>query len=123
MRDQDKSQPPVETHRDGAVSAKIWRNHSNEGEAFYSVTFQRTFTDPATQQPREAHSFQGTDILKVQQLASEAYQTVGRLREQDRIPSYEREQAEPNLAQQRDAAMQEAAPVQRSAPRQRTRER
>ena len=50
---------PIHTIRDGAVSAKIWRN---EVEAqplpFYSVTFQRTYTDKATQQVRE----KGEDI-------------------------------------------------------------
>lgn len=121
--------PPVATLRDGAISAKVWRNFA-EGQAlpFYSVTFQRTYTDPATEQPRETHSFGSTDILKVQQLASEAYRTVSHLRTQDRAelrhdqdPGFQPEETyfepqatpQPGLELQRDAAMN-AAPQQPS---------
>lgn len=80
----EKKNPPIDTFRDGAVSAKVWRNTSTDGDAFYSVTFQRVYTDAATGKVREASSFQGTDLLKVQRLASEAYRYVGRARAHDR---------------------------------------
>ncbi|MCI4663148.1 MAG: hypothetical protein MRY74_00360 [Neomegalonema sp.] len=102
---ENTNNPPVETHRDGAVSAKIWRNHTNEGDAFYSVTFQRTYTDPQTEKPRESSSFQGTDLLKIQQLAGEAYKSVSHHRALDR------EEAK-DLAAERDAAMAQAEPEQ-----------
>lgn len=76
--------PPVETHRDGAVSVKVWRNITKNGNPAYSVTFQRTYTDPNTNQVAESRSFGGTDILKIPQLASEAYRTIGQMREMDR---------------------------------------
>lgn len=137
MSDPIKNPPPVATLRDGAVSAKVWRNYTREGEPFYSVTIQRTYTDAVTGQARETHSFQGTDILKVQQLAGEAYQAANRLREQDRAqakePSrdlgtllFDREQngqsfevaqehpevqtPQQGLARQREAAMANAPP-------------
>lgn len=110
---QQENNGPVEVIRDGAISAKIWRN---EVEAqplpFYSVTFQRTYTDQATQEVRETHSFNGTDLLKVQQLAPEAYRTVSQLRARDRAelqqeqsPQQDQAQMQYSLSQQRDAAM------------------
>lgn len=80
---------PVATHRDGAISAKVWRNMSNEGNPYYSTTFARTYTNPQTQQIAEAQSFSGTDILKVQQLASEAYNSINQMRSQDKARSQE----------------------------------
>lgn len=121
---------PIKTIRDGSVSAKIWRNEV-EGQPlpFYSVVFQKTYTDQATQQVRETHSFNNTDILKVQALAPQAYQEVTQLRahdraqlEQDRNPQqaqqqtmaqpqpqqqvqYQQPQQQGGLSQQRDAVM------------------
>ncbi|MBB4123959.1 hypothetical protein [Martelella radicis] len=75
---------PVASFRDGAVSAKVWRNDAGDGKAFYAVTFQRVYTDPTTGAVAEARSFQGTELLKLQRLASEAYRAIGRFRAQDR---------------------------------------
>lgn len=131
---EQSNNPLVETHRDGAVSAKVWRNISQEGKPFYSVTFQRTYTDPATNKVAESRTFQGTDILKVPQLAGDAYRTIGKMRELDRAdraqtqapqqnvePQQQPEkqavaQPEQGLAQQRDAVMENAAPTQNHAP-------
>ena len=114
--------PPVATHRDGAVSAKVWRNIANDGRPFYSTTFQRTYTDQATGQPRETTSFQGTDVLKIQHLATEAYQTISRLRDQDRAQAQPEQQGQnqpqtSGLAQQRDAVMSDPN-VTQAAPQQ-----
>jgi Sec-independent protein translocase protein TatA len=133
--------PPVETHRDGAVSAKVWRNFTKDGKPIYSVTIQRTYTNPKTQQIAESHSFGGTDILKIPHLASEAYRTIGKMRELDRAeqPTQDpqlgvqqaqapqqgvaqqpvQQQTAPSqqgLAQQRDEAMSGAAPTQNQVP-------
>lgn len=133
------SNPPIETHRDGAVSAKVWRNFTKEGKPIYSVTLQRTYTNPKTQQIAESHSFGGTDILKIAPLASEAYRTIGKMRELDRAepaqdPQLDVQQAQApqqgavqqpvqqqaapqeGLAQQRDTAMSGAAPTQNQVP-------
>lgn len=113
-----KNSSPIKVIRDGAVSAKIWRNEvESQPLPYYSVTFARTYTDQATQQVRETHSFNNTDILKVQQLAPQAYQEVTQLRnhdraqlQQDQNPQQAQEQAQSQpqqtgLQQQRDAAM------------------
>lgn len=125
---EQSNNPLVETHRDGAVSAKVWRNVSQEGKPFYSVTFQRTYTDPATNNVAESRTFQGTDILKVPQLAGDAYRTIGKMRELDRADRAQTKapqqqpvqqavaQPQQGLAQQRDAAMEHAEPNQNQAP-------
>lgn len=104
--------PPVATHRDGAVSAKVWRNHSQDGEAFYSVTLQRSYKDKQTGEFRDTASFQGTDLLKVQQLASQAYGTISRLRENDRQAARAEPEKANGLAAQRDQIMESSAPAQ-----------
>lgn len=124
MTDKPKN-PPIATHRDGAVSAKVWRNVSREGEPFYSVTLQRTYTDPKTNEPRETNSFLGTDVLKAQHLAGEAYQTIQQERRRDKSDARAHEdqpsskpakaQQQLGLAEHRDVAFAQAAPRQARA--------
>ncbi len=99
--------PPIETHRDGSLSAKVWRNFTKDGKPMYSVTLQRTYTNPKTQQIAESHSFGGTDILKIPHLASEAYRTIGKMRELDRSDPAQNQQQD---VQQAQAPQQGAAP-------------
>lgn len=107
MSDHDHEQPtgnpPVYTHRDGALSAKVWRNETHDGRPFYSVTFARTYTDPETDELRESRSFQQTDVLKIQRLAGQAYQTIGQFRAQDR--EHAQTDRTDGLNDQREAAM------------------
>ena len=127
---------PIKRIAYGSVSAKVWRNEV-EGQPlpFYSVTFQRTYTDKNTQEVRETHSFSDTDILKVQALVPRAYEHVTQLREHDRAlleqdrnlqqaPQQAQVQSQPQqqpqqqgLSQQRDAVMNAAPqPQQQQAP-------
>lgn len=125
--------PPIATHRDGAVSAKVWRNFSKDGDPFYSVTFQRTYTDPQNGEPRETNSFIATDVLKVQQLAGEAYRTINHERRQEKryaraqdgqAPAEEQQaQQQQGLAPQREAAFDAAAPQQGRGGRERAPDR
>lgn len=129
MSEKSKS-PPIVTLRDGAVFAKVWRNQTSEGEPYYSTTFGRTYKDPESGRLRESASFQSTDILKVQQLAPQAYQAIGRFKEADRILAPDRsvsvEQGEPevvvaedrasNLSAQRDAVMKSAKQARSAQP-------
>jgi hypothetical protein len=76
--------PPVQRISDGAVSVKVWRNLNQDGRAVYSTTFQRTYTDPKTGEPRESSSLYKDDLLKLPELASEARRTIRHFQEQDR---------------------------------------
>jgi len=44
-----------------------------------------SYTDPVTREIAESCSFRGTDVLKVQQLASNAYRSIATMREQDKV--------------------------------------
>lgn len=112
MSDQSEEFPLVETHNDGAVFAKVWRNHSQEGKPYLSVTVGRIYTDPETGQVRESRSLQGADILKARAMLDEAYRTVLRERQRDRDNAREASQqrdVQPDrrggLEAQRDSAV------------------
>ncbi|MEP5730216.1 MAG: hypothetical protein ABJL67_12705 [Sulfitobacter sp.] len=110
MADQTETKnPPVATLKDGPISAKVWRNVSNEGKTYYNTTFGRVFTKENGEYG-ETRSFSQNDLLKVEKLASEAYRTVQLNRQQDKEASREAAEAEPvDMAKERDAAMQNAS--------------
>ncbi len=119
MSTQQKASPPIMTHRDGAVFAKVWRNVQENGDAFYNVTVGRTFTDKQSGEIRESRSLSGTDILKAQTLLGESYNTISQERAMDRahaqkpeLSTQEPEPAPQGLQAQRDAALNNAAPAQ-----------
>lgn len=109
-----KKAPPVARINDGAVTAKVWRNLSQDGNVYYSTTLSRVYTDPKTNQPAETYSFGQNDLMKVEKVSAEAYRTIQWNREQDRAKAREVEQQvpqhpSPSMADQRDAAMNAAA--------------
>ncbi|WP_420722470.1 hypothetical protein [Hwanghaeella sp. LZ110] len=87
---------PEATLRDGRVKASIWRNEA-EGGPFRSTTFARTYEDKDGN-TRDAHSFSGTDLLKVSELSRQAYN-------KSRI--LDREERREAFKQQRDAESKE----------------
>lgn len=68
---------PVETLRDGAIKAAIWRNESENG-AFFGVTFARTYKD-AGGELQDTESFSGTQLLRLARLAEKAYDRTAKL--------------------------------------------
>jgi 5-methylthioribose kinase len=72
---------PIDTLRDGALKATIWKNESEKG-AFYSVDISRTYK--VGEQFKDSYSFSGTEPLQVAHLAQQAYDRIGTLRQQDR---------------------------------------
>lgn len=73
---------PIQTLRDGALKASIWKNEGSNGP-FYSVTFGRTYTDEADK-PQTADSFSGSDLLKLSVLAVDVYRRLKELRAIDK---------------------------------------
>ena len=71
---------PALTLTDGALKAAIWRN-SSENSAFYSVTFSRSYRKSEGQYG-DAHSFSGSELLRLANLADRAYAESHALREQ-----------------------------------------
>jgi hypothetical protein len=112
MSEQPAANPPVMTHRDGAVFVKVWRNE-HEDRAIYNATIGRTYTDKESGEIRESRSLSGDDILKVQPLLGKAYETISQERAMDR--SFASSKPEQGLEAQRDAALSQTPKPQETA--------
>lgn len=75
------NQKPAITLRDGRISASVWENKSEKGD-FYSVTFQRAFTD-AEGNTKNSSSFSNRELLVIARLASRAYDEIKSRRTDD----------------------------------------
>lgn len=101
--DKDTNQKrPEATLRDGSVKASIWRNEGESG-AFRATTFARTYED-RDGNPRDTHSFAGTDLLKVSELARQAYNKSRTLDREERRAAFKenRQDGERGPRQDRD---------------------
>jgi len=73
---------PVETLRDGALKAAIWKNEGEKG-AFFNVTFARTYKD-AKGNLKDTDSFSGSQLLRLARLADQAYARTRELGQEER---------------------------------------
>lgn len=80
-RPTEEARQPADVIRDGALKATIWRNEGEE-RPFYSTTFSRTYED-RDGNLRDAHSFSGSDLLKVSELGRKAYDRSNELRREE----------------------------------------
>ncbi len=78
---QKTNSKPLETIRDGALKATIWKNQGEKGP-FYSVRITRTYTDDQGNY-HDSDSFSGSEILRVARLAGKAYDETAVLRSQE----------------------------------------
>lgn len=65
------------------VSAAIWRNENGKGEAFYSVTFERSYKDDAGNW-QSSGSFNAGELLLLAKVADRAHSEIYELRANDR---------------------------------------
>lgn len=65
---------PIDVIRDGSLKATIWENDCENG-VIYSTTLARTYhaNDGSL---KDAHSFSGSELLRIAELARQAYATV-----------------------------------------------
>ena len=91
MSKQSKTRP-VETLRDGALKAAIWRNESENGD-FFAVTFARTYKD-GKGDLQDTDSFSGTQLLRLARLAEKAYDRTAKLTKEARAKDEENETEE-----------------------------
>ncbi len=61
------------------VSAAIWRNETQKGEAFYSATFERSYKDKDGKY-QSSDSFNGSDLLLLAKVADMAHTEIEKLR-------------------------------------------
>lgn len=85
---QSTTKPPADTLYDRNLRAVIWANQASDGRIRYSVQFTRGYK---TEQGnwKESRSFSGPDLLRIAQLAQQAY---------SRIAELQREAAKPEAA-------------------------
>ncbi len=82
MPDQPAPNQPVDTIRDRNLKASIWRNESDNGP-FYATTFTRSYRDKEGQY-HDANSFVAADLLRLSELAREAYAHTKAMSREDR---------------------------------------
>ncbi|MCB9931559.1 MAG: hypothetical protein H6844_19335 [Alphaproteobacteria bacterium] len=92
-------QTPIETHRDGRITAAIWANEGERGP-MYNATLSYSYQDKegtgAIHPPSPAMS-----LLKAGRLMEMAYASVHRLKEQDRAKYVQQQQGQAQQAQGR----------------------
>lgn len=70
---------PVETFRDGRLKATVWQNQNSKDETYHTVTLAKTYED-RNGNLKDTNSFSAEELLKVNELASEAYGFVRGIR-------------------------------------------
>lgn len=91
-----ENQKPALTLTDGSIKATLWKQQGPK-DSFYSATFSKSYRDENGEY-QNGHSFAGTDLLKISQLAQRAYQHARELQVQDRQNALD----EPSKEQQHD---------------------
>ena len=82
--------PPVEVLRDGALKATIWENEGENG-TYFTTTFARTY-QAGDGSLKDSHSFSGSELLRIAELARQAYASVNAFR-RDHAPEPEPERS------------------------------
>ena len=77
------SKKPVSKVTMYPISAAIWRNESEKGEAFYNVTFERSYKDDKGEYQSSA-TFNASDLLLLAKVADCAHSEIYKLRASDR---------------------------------------
>lgn len=81
---------PADTLRDGSLKATIWQNE-NENGVTYSTTLARTWqAEDGTY--RDSHSFSGSELLRIAELARGAYSRTNELRQEQQLSQKEEQQ-------------------------------
>lgn len=75
----DQTKPtPVETLRDGRLKATTWENEGKDGN-YYTVTLAKIYEDK-NGQLQDSHSFTGSELLRIAELARESHALIRDLR-------------------------------------------
>lgn len=80
MSDNKKPAAKINLH---PVSAAIWRNQNQKGDAFYSVTFERSYKDENGKW-QSSSSFSVSELLLLSKVADLAHSEIYKLRANDR---------------------------------------
>ncbi len=64
---------PIKIFRDDAIKATIWRNQNDQGDAWHSVIFTRSYKDKKGEW-QTATSFSGKHLPAISRLAERAHE-------------------------------------------------
>ena len=82
MSNSNTNNGPVDTIRDGAIKATIWKNEGEHG-TFFTAEVTRTYTD-AKDGFHDSVSMSATQLLKQSRLASKAYDRIRELQQAEK---------------------------------------
>ncbi len=82
--------PPASVLKDGNLKASIWENEGQKG-TYFTTTFAKVYEDK-NGKIRDTNVFNNSDLLKVSELARQAYGRTNELR-QEHLQSLEVEQS------------------------------
>ena len=82
---------PIETLRDGRLSAAIWANPGQHGP-IYNATLSYSYQDKDGNW-KDTQSIPGNQLLKAAHLSEKAYETVSRLKDRDRAQYVEQQRS------------------------------
>ena len=111
QQDDNRGNQPAMTLRDGSLKAVIWENEGEKGP-YFSTQLAKTYED-RDGKLRDTHSFSGTELLRVAELARQAYGASNELR-------LDRNQA-PERDPQAEFDQRDRAPRRNSGSRQQSR--
>lgn len=79
---QNTPKRPVEKHRDGALEVAIWKQDSDK-RSFYTTERTRAYQDKNGDW-KKSHSIPERDLLRAARLDEKAYESIQKIRDQDR---------------------------------------
>ena len=100
--------PPASILKDGNLKASIWENNGQKG-IYYTTTFAKVYEDK-NGKLRDTNVFNNSDLLKVSELARQAYGRTNDLR-QEHLQSLEAEQTPERAEETSPAPIQEETPA------------
>ncbi len=92
--------PPTDVIRDGSLKASIWENNGEKG-VYFTTTFAKTYRGK-DEKLHDTNVFNNSDLLKVSELARQAYGRTNELR-QERLQSREPEQRQDSRQERAEA--------------------
>ncbi|MEM5476030.1 hypothetical protein [Pacificibacter sp. AS14] len=90
---QNTPKRPIDKHRDGALEVAIWKQESDKGP-FYTSERTRAYQDNNGDW-QKSHSIPERDLLRAARLDQKAYESIQKMRDQDRA-QYIEHQKQPN---------------------------
>jgi len=77
------AQRPVATFKHGGLEVSVWKNQTKSSD-LYNTTIRNSYKDDKSGEWKETASFSPTDLAILSQLANQAFQEIGQLKQEGR---------------------------------------